>query len=156
MTQEENPSMEPKVIHVSDAEYYDMEKDGLNMRIRIMLSANDTGGQYTFTQDTADEGFVVKAHYHKRHDEFFSIIEGEMEWTLGDSTYMAKAGSVILAPKGTVHAFRALTTVRYNMFFSPGGYEYNADRLVQLSPEDKEDEEKMKQVYMKNDVHYDI
>lgn len=154
--QEENKAMEPKTIHVSEVDYYDLKKDGKNMRISIMLSANDTGGRYTFTQDTVDEGYIVKAHYHKLHDEFFSIIEGEVEWTLGDSTFIAKAGSVILVPKGTVHALRALTPARHNMFFSPGGYEYNAARLAQLTQEDKEDEEKMKQVFLKNDVYHDI
>jgi quercetin dioxygenase-like cupin family protein len=153
MKQGENHAMEPKTIHVSDVDYYDLDKDGLNMRIRIMLSANDTGGRYTFTQDSVDEGYIVKPHYHKLHDEFFSIIEGEMEWILDNTTYISKAGSVILVPKGTVHGLRALTPGRYNMFFAPGGYEYNAARLTQLTPEDKEDEEKMKQVLLKNDVY---
>jgi quercetin dioxygenase-like cupin family protein len=146
--------MEPKTFHVSEADYYDLENDdGKNLRVSIMLSADDTDGQWTFTHDTFDEGYIVKAHYHKLHDEFFSIIEGEIEFTLDDSTYIAKPGSILLVPKGTVHALRALTPAKHNMFYSPGGYEYAAARLTQLSREDKEDEEKLKQVLLKNDVY---
>jgi mannose-6-phosphate isomerase-like protein (cupin superfamily) len=44
-------------------------------------------------------------HVHKNHDEAWYIIEGQMEFRLDDDTYACPVGSVVFAPRGTVHTF---------------------------------------------------
>jgi quercetin dioxygenase-like cupin family protein len=144
--------VKPKVIHVEDAESFGSEEDGRKYCINIMVSAEDSGGAWTYTYDTYEKDFVVHLHYHKKHDEIFSIIEGEMEWKVGDASYFTKPGTVLWIPKGTPHGFKALTDCKMNMFYSPGGYEYTGKEYAQMTPEDKENETKMKSILEKHDV----
>ncbi len=44
-------------------------------------------------------------HVHRDYDEAWYIIEGRMEFALGDDTHLCPAGSVVIAPRGTAHTF---------------------------------------------------
>ncbi|HEX6947502.1 MAG TPA: cupin domain-containing protein [Acidimicrobiia bacterium] len=49
-------------------------------------------------------GGGLKPHIHETHDEIVTILEGSVEFRLGDDTFDATAGDVIPVPAGTVHA----------------------------------------------------
>jgi uncharacterized cupin superfamily protein len=49
------------------------------------------------------------AHLHDEYEEVFYVLEGEVEYRLGDSWAVARAGSTISVPRGVVHAFRNST-----------------------------------------------
>ena len=57
-------------------------------------------------------GFVVDAHTHADHADAFYVLEGEVEFLLGDERFLAAAGAWFAAPRGTLHGFRTLTDVR--------------------------------------------
>ncbi len=61
-------------------------------------------------------------HYHERHVDSFYVLEGELEFLLGDEKVRAPAGSYVLAPPRFVHTFwnpgPAIT--RYLNFHAPG------------------------------------
>jgi len=44
-------------------------------------------------------------HYHERHVDSFYVLEGELEFTLGEETRRAGPGTYVLVPPGVVHAF---------------------------------------------------
>jgi len=44
-------------------------------------------------------------HYHERHADSFYVLEGELEFRLGDETVRAPAGTSVAVPPGVVHAF---------------------------------------------------
>jgi mannose-6-phosphate isomerase-like protein (cupin superfamily) len=44
-------------------------------------------------------------HYHERHVDSFYVLDGELEFTLGDETVRAGSGAYVLVPPGVVHAF---------------------------------------------------
>jgi quercetin dioxygenase-like cupin family protein len=44
-------------------------------------------------------------HFHKRHVDSFYVLEGELEFYVGDETHRAGAGGFVAVPPGTVHAF---------------------------------------------------
>jgi quercetin dioxygenase-like cupin family protein len=46
------------------------------------------------------------AHVHDEYEEVFYVLEGEVEYRLGDTWAVARAGSTICVPRGVVHAFR--------------------------------------------------
>jgi quercetin dioxygenase-like cupin family protein len=46
------------------------------------------------------------AHVHDQYEEVFYVLEGEVEYRLGDTWAVARAGSTICVPRGVVHAFR--------------------------------------------------
>jgi quercetin dioxygenase-like cupin family protein len=45
-------------------------------------------------------------HVHDEYEEVFYVLEGEIEYLIGDQWTSAPAGSTICVPRGVVHAFR--------------------------------------------------
>jgi quercetin dioxygenase-like cupin family protein len=56
--------------------------------------------------------FVVEPHSHDDHVDSFYVLDGDVEFTLGDERIPAGPGTWFAAPVGTVHGFRTLTEVR--------------------------------------------
>jgi uncharacterized cupin superfamily protein len=50
-------------------------------------------------------GFPI-AHVHDEYEEVFYVLEGEVEYRLGDEWTTATAGTTITVPPGTIHCFR--------------------------------------------------
>jgi mannose-6-phosphate isomerase-like protein (cupin superfamily) len=44
-------------------------------------------------------------HVHKEHVDSFYVLEGELEFRMGDETVRAGPGTFVSAPPGTPHAF---------------------------------------------------
>jgi quercetin dioxygenase-like cupin family protein len=62
-------------------------------------------------------------HVHLHREELFYIIQGSFEFTLGDGTVQAPAGSLVFVPRGTRHAFDAGPDSTALAFVVPGGLE---------------------------------
>ena len=58
-----------------------------------------------YSTDTVGEG--PNLHVHP-YDEIFHIIEGTAEFTVGDKTFKAVAGSLVLGPANVPHAYKNL------------------------------------------------
>jgi quercetin dioxygenase-like cupin family protein len=56
--------------------------------------------------------FVVEPHTHADHTDAFWVIEGEVEFTLGEEQIVAGPGTWFAAPVDALHGFRTLTQVR--------------------------------------------
>ena len=48
-------------------------------------------------------------HVHHSMDEAFQILEGKIEYRLGDKYMFANAGAAVIVPSGTPHCFRAVS-----------------------------------------------
>ena len=46
-----------------------------------------------------------RAHFHQRHAHSFYVLEGELEFRVGDETVRGRAGTAVLVPPGVVHSF---------------------------------------------------
>jgi quercetin dioxygenase-like cupin family protein len=46
------------------------------------------------------------AHVHDEYEEVFYVLEGEVEYRLGETWTAASTGSAVCVPRGVVHAFR--------------------------------------------------
>ena len=44
-------------------------------------------------------------HFHKRHSDSFYVLEGELEFAVGDKIHRAGPGAFVSVPPGIVHAF---------------------------------------------------
>ena len=53
-----------------------------------------------------EEPFEVEPHTHGDHADTFYVLEGEVEFTVGDDTVRAGPGTVVCAPPGARHGFR--------------------------------------------------
>lgn len=64
------------------------------------------------------------AHTHHREDQAFMVLDGEVDFTVGDNTRRLRNGDLMWCPKGVRHHF-AIVTERARMIemSTPGGLE---------------------------------
>jgi len=78
-------------------------------------------------------GGGVQPHFHKRHSDSFYVLEGEVEFHVGDEVVHGAPGAYVLAPPGVVHFFRNMSDkpARILNLHTPGGFvEYRRELLA--------------------------
>src|ERR1700712_2693310 len=50
-----------------------------------------------------------KQHRHAQHDEGFYVVSGTVRFTVGDTSYDAPAGTLVMVPTGAPHTFTNVT-----------------------------------------------
>jgi mannose-6-phosphate isomerase-like protein (cupin superfamily) len=64
------------------------------------------GPEYEVLELFCEPGFgPVEPHVHEDHTDSFFILEGEVEFTIGDETVRAGPGTWVAAPSGVRHGF---------------------------------------------------
>ncbi|HJU47133.1 MAG TPA: cupin domain-containing protein [Gaiellaceae bacterium] len=69
-------------------------------------------------------GGGASLHYHRGQSDSFYVLEGEIEFTVGETTVLGTPGTYVLSPAGLVHGFRNVGTVpaRVLNIHAPGGF----------------------------------
>jgi len=93
--------------------------------VTFVASADDTGGTYSLTDSTVPPQGGPPPHVHHREDEAFWILEGELEVTVGEKRFIARAGAYIHLPRGVPHAYRNVGAepARFLTLMVPAGLE---------------------------------
>ena len=70
-------------------------------------------------------------HIHRNEDETFYVVEGQIDFLLGDETVTGGPGDFVNVPRGTVHRFRNSGTSAAMMIltFSPDIEHFFAETL---------------------------
>lgn len=90
----------------------------------LLVSAEQTGGTYSLLRATERRGLEPPPHTHTREHETFLILDGEVQYTVGQQTFEAKPGDVMFLPKDIQHSFKIQTeTLETLMLLTPGGFE---------------------------------
>jgi mannose-6-phosphate isomerase-like protein (cupin superfamily) len=64
------------------------------------------GSEYEVLEFVCEPGFgPVDPHVHEEHTDSFFILEGEVEFTIGDDTVRAGPGTFVAARPGVRHGF---------------------------------------------------
>jgi mannose-6-phosphate isomerase-like protein (cupin superfamily) len=106
-----------------------------DLRIKASLPELDV------TESEVEAGFNVGLHFHKRHADSFYVLEGELEFRLGDETVRVGPGTFVSVPPGVVHAFenRGPASARYLNIHAPAcgfiDYLRARDRGEEVNPE---------------------
>lgn len=69
-----------------------------------------------------DWEWIAPLHVHHADDEAWYVLEGALRFQIGDEVFEAAAGSAVLAPKGTRHAYgnaRNGQRARYLLVMTP-------------------------------------
>ena len=92
---------------------------------RILATGEQTGGAYVLSEARVLPGGGPPPHIHRREDEAFFVLEGEITFILGDTKVMAKPGTFIHGPRGIPHAFKNEGNVPARMLIlvTPPGFE---------------------------------
>ncbi len=66
--------------------------------------------------------WIAPLHIHHADDEAWYVLEGTLRFQIGDEEFEAGAGSAVIAPKGTPHAYgnaRRGVPARYLLVMAP-------------------------------------
>lgn len=91
----------------------------------FLVTGKESGGAYFAMEAFVPPGGGPPPHVHRREDETFYVVEGRIEFRLGDETIEAGPGDFVNVPRGTVHCFRnaGAETARMVLTFTPAGME---------------------------------
>lgn len=92
---------------------------------RTLADGAQTGGAYVLVEARVPPGGGPPPHIHRREDEAFFILEGEITFTVGGRRIVAKPGAFLQAPRDIAHAFKNEGTVpaRMLILIAPPGFE---------------------------------
>ncbi len=92
---------------------------------RFLSTGEETGGRYSMFEATVLPGGGPPPHIHRREDETFYVLEGEITFQIGDERRVAKSGAFVHMPIGNLHAFKNETNQPAKMLipFAPAGLE---------------------------------
>src|SRR4051812_14965339 len=103
------------------------------VRMRLLLSAEDTAGTLAAGEFSGSPGAWTVPHVHHDLDEFFYVVDGRFRFTCGAERQTAAKGSLLMVPRGTSHVFSALEAGTILVLWTPGGLEQMFLELGRLS-----------------------
>lgn len=73
-------------------------------------------------------------HYHANHSDSFYVLEGELEFQIDGTPVRAGVGTLLVAPRGAVHAFPIPigSRARFLNMHTPGGFDRYLRELVAM------------------------
>ncbi|MBL8797029.1 MAG: quercetin 2,3-dioxygenase [Planctomycetia bacterium] len=89
----------------------------------ILAGAADTGGAYALIHALVPAGGGPPPHIHRREDEAFYVLEGQLTFHADGQSFAASAGAWITLPQGSLHHFKNTGTTPAKMLIlvNPSG-----------------------------------
>ena len=86
------------------------------------------------TEWVAAPSFDTGLHVHERLEETWYVLDGELEFQVGDETFCAAAGASVFVPPQVPHAFanRGRTPAKFLLILSPPGHDRYFDELAEI------------------------
>ena len=76
------------------------------IQMRILEDGKTTGHRLGVGEITIPPGTAgPPQHRHAQHDEGFYVVSGTARFTVGDTSYDATAGTLVMVPPGAPHTF---------------------------------------------------
>jgi quercetin dioxygenase-like cupin family protein len=90
-----------------------------------LLSGAQTGGTFALLEALVPAHTGPPPHIHHAEDETFTLLEGVLDFHVGDDVHRAEPSSVIFVPRGTRHHFSNVgdSLARMLFMYSPAGME---------------------------------
>ncbi len=101
--------------------------------IAFKVESKDAAGA-SCTEWRAEPGFDTGLHVHERLEETWYVLDGELEFRLGDETVQASAGATVFVPPQVPHAFanRSDMPARFLLMMSPPTHDRYFDELAEI------------------------
>jgi len=92
---------------------------------RVLASGDQTGGQYVLCDSRVLPGGGPPPHIHRREDEAFFVLEGQITFTVDGKRIVAGPGTFLQGPRGIPHSFKNETAAPARMLIlvAPPGFE---------------------------------
>lgn len=121
----------------------------------VKVESAETGGAFALVESAMDanawEG--PEPHVHNAGSETFYVLEGRMEFALGEERIIAAPGTCVHIPAGAVHAFSnpGPGRVRYAEILCPGSLLGMIEDIVGLLQAGVSDKEQLAAIFRRHD-----
>jgi quercetin dioxygenase-like cupin family protein len=96
----------------------------LGQLIAVRAAGGQTGGAFALTEMTMRQGPASPLHVQPLDDETFHVLEGDLTFHADGRELSATAGTTVVVPRGTPHAFRVDSEqARVLVLNTPAGHE---------------------------------
>jgi mannose-6-phosphate isomerase-like protein (cupin superfamily) len=97
----------------------------------IHIRGVQTGGRFSLVELTAPPGDMPPLHVHRRDDETFYVLGGELTLHVGDRVVRAGPGTCVHAPRDVPHTYQVTSTepARWLVVSSPAGFEELVEQM---------------------------
>lgn len=110
----------------------------LGGRFTAKVTDADAEGRFALVEALAFRTTEPPLHIHHSEDEAWYLLDGKMNFYVGDDVIEADAGSFVFAPRGIPHEFTVeIEPSRVLVFASPAGFERFALELGQPATSDE-------------------
>jgi quercetin dioxygenase-like cupin family protein len=110
----------PFATHRDDAPAY----WSLGELLTLYATAEQTGGAFSLMEERLPRGAEPPPHVHRREDEAFFLLDGELTVRVGDESFVARPGSFVFCPRDVPHLLSVGSEeVRMLTLCTPGGVE---------------------------------
>jgi quercetin dioxygenase-like cupin family protein len=72
----------------------------------FLTTGEQTGGAFFLAEILVEPGGGTPPHIHRREDESFHLLDGQLTVQVGGDTITASAGDFVLLPRGIAHSFK--------------------------------------------------
>jgi quercetin dioxygenase-like cupin family protein len=97
----------------------------LNQLVMIKASGKQTGNAFSLVEMMTPPGGGAPYHVHRRDDEIFYVLEGQIEFISGERRVRGGPGFSIFLPRNIPHGFRVVGTspARFLVYNTPSGFD---------------------------------
>lgn len=90
----------------------------------FLATGKDTGNTFALLHCYFRKGFMAPPHFHKNEHESFYILDGELDFHVGEKRFKAGVGELAVLPKNVPHYFNLVTdTAKALLLITPAGFE---------------------------------
>jgi quercetin dioxygenase-like cupin family protein len=106
--------------------------------VHIHVDGAASGGALALMDERGRRGDMPPLHVHRRDDETFYVLEGEVTLFVGDEQIVLGAGQSALAPRDVPHAYRIESDeARYLVITTPAGFDSFVREVSEPAPADE-------------------
>lgn len=127
--------------------------------VRFMIEGAATDGRFSLVEHPLPpRALGSPVHTHRREDEYSFVLEGRVGVQLGDDSFVAARGDLVVKPRGIAHAFwnAGDEPARLLELISPAGFEGYFRELAPLLAAADRDEAAIGAVVSRYDLDIDF
>jgi quercetin dioxygenase-like cupin family protein len=104
---------------------------------RVRIDGEVSGGMLAVVEMEGRRGNMPPLHVHRREDEAFYILEGELSVHTPDGSFAVGAGEAFFAPRDVPHVYRVESpSARWLTIATPAGFDAFVREAGEPAPED--------------------
>ncbi len=106
--------------------------------VHVLVDGDASGGALALLDERGRRGDMPPLHVHRRDDETFCVLEGELTLFVADAQIVLGPGQAAFAPRDVPHAYRVESDeARWLVITTPAGFDSFVREVAEPAPGDE-------------------